>query len=534
MKKFIFLFISVTLLSFTLLMIGCSTGNDPVENDTQEMTDLVIADDFNFTTHRDVEVTFRALYAGVFYIYDMEDNLLKKGKVDLYDGYQGIVSIPNDINDVRLVFSEVEDLEGFYEIVNNTIDYSFYPDPEEERGGFRDDDPQIHPILECIEHLGDGMFLAHYGYLSDFENNQQIPIGSMNMLQNTPYPDMGQPTIFLPGRQDSVFTVEFPGDGYRDDEIFYIKWKLGSSWGINFARADSLSPECPRGSDDDDDNDGILNDDDDFPMDDSRAFLNYYPGDDSQSWGTLAYEDLWPLMGDYDFNDLIINYRFETVDDPNDHLWEVFGYFVLKASGAGFENGFAIELPFPAENVDDLDFTQLAGSGVEGTDSQILTFFSNALEIMNKPENSVFVNTQLADPYLAPVEFEFYLKLEEAVVESSLQWQLPYNPFIIVDQNTAYEVHLPDMPPTYLADQSVFGTGDDNSIPGANRYYKTDNNLPWAINIPYPWAYPLERIQITSTYNYFDDWAESSGSTYNDWYENNEGYIVEENIYQTP
>jgi len=537
MKKFnsvIWLFI---ILSFTLAIISCSSSDNNVTN-TKEMTDLVIADDFNFTTHRDVEVTFRALYAGVFYIYDMEDNLIKKGLIDLNDGYHGIVSIPNDVNDVKLRFSEVENLEDVYTITDNIIDYDFYPpDEEEERGGGTRCEDQIHPILECIEYLGDGMYLARFGYRNDYDITQQIPIGPMNKLQNTPNQNMGQPTVFDPGRHINEFTVEFPGDGYRDDEIFYIKWKLGGTLGEGFAKADSTSPVCPRGVYDDDDNDGVLNDDDDFPYDETRAFRNFFPvADDSLAMGTLAFEDLWPLMGDYDFNDVIINYRFETVDDPSDYLLEVYGYFTLRASGASYENGFAIEMPFLETNVETLTYTDLVGASSQaGDNSGIIKFFSNALEVMNKPSSSTFVNTQTSDPYLDPVNFEFYLKLFESVDESTLPWlEPPYNPFIIVDQITGKEIHLPDMPPTILADPALFGTGDDNSVPGSNRYYKTATNLPWAINIPVEWTYPLERIQIIDAYNYFDDWAESSGENYNDWYENTEGYIVEENLYLAP
>jgi hypothetical protein len=30
-------------------------------------------------------------------------------------------------------------------------------------------------------------------------------------------------------------------------------------------------------------------------------------------YGTLAYEDLWPSKGDYDFNDLVVDYDFNIV-----------------------------------------------------------------------------------------------------------------------------------------------------------------------------------------------------------------------------
>ncbi len=56
------------------------------------------------------------------------------------------------------------------------------------------------------------------------------------------------------------------------------------------------------------DGDGVPNDEDDYPNDGDRAFDNYYPANGP---GTLAYEDLWPGKGDYDFNDLVLDYRFK-------------------------------------------------------------------------------------------------------------------------------------------------------------------------------------------------------------------------------
>jgi LruC domain-containing protein len=523
------------LLSFAIMIISCSSSDDPTNN-TKDMTDLVIADDFNFTTYRDVEVSFNAFYTGVFYIYDMEDNLLKKGLVDIHNGYNETISIANDISDVKLSFSEVEDLEALYSIVDNQIVHNFYPETDEPE---RDRPPgggiQVHPVLECVDDLGNGMYLAHFGYLNDYDVVQQIPVGPDNKFEHTPEQDMGQHTIFQPGRHEDVFTVEFPGGGWRPE--FYIKWKLGGPLGEGDAKAKASSPECPRGYGDDDDNDGILDEDDDFPNDESRAFRNFYPvADDSLAMGTLAFEDRWPLIGDYDFNDVVLNYRFETVDNSEDYLVEVFGYFSLQASGAAYENGFAIELPFLDANIETLILTpELSGSSIaDGDGSKIIKFFSNALEIMGKPENSIYVNTDNNDPYLSPVEFEFYLKLVEPVDESTLPWSAPYNPFIIIDQQTGSEVHLPDMPPTILADPLLFGTEDDTSDASSNRYYKTVTNLPWAINLPAEWSYPKEKAAIINAYNYFDDWAESSGGVYNEWHLDDEDNTVEENLYINP
>jgi LruC domain-containing protein len=78
----------------------------------------------------------------------------------------------------------------------------------------------------------------------------------------------------------------------------------------------------------------------------------------------------------------------------------------------------------------------------------------------------------------------------------------------------------------------LFGTGDDASQSGS--WYKTAENLPWAVNIPESWDYPVEKAQITRAYLKFKHWAQSSGASYPDWYRNLPGYTNQDFIYQTP
>ena len=53
----------------------------------------------------------------------------------------------------------------------------------------------------------------------------------------------------------------------------------------------------------DKDDDGVSDDSDDYPDDETKAFNNYYTA--KNQVGTLAFEDLWPYKGDYDFNELL-------------------------------------------------------------------------------------------------------------------------------------------------------------------------------------------------------------------------------------
>jgi LruC domain-containing protein len=79
-------------------------------------------------------------------------------------------------------------------------------------------------------------------------------------------------------------------------------------------------------------------------------------------------------------------------------------------------------------------------------------------------------------------------------------------------------VHLPHNPPTDLADQSKFGTQDDDSSSASGRYYVTSDNLPWALNITSRWKHPFERVDITNAYPEITPWAESSGISNLTWF----------------
>lgn len=76
-----------------------------------------------------------------------------------------------------------------------------------------------------------------------------------------------------------------------------------------------------------------------------------------------------------------------------------------------------------------------------------------------------------------------------------------------------------------MADTSLFGTLKDDTNVGAGKYYKTENNLPWAMNITTQFKYPIEKEDITGAYLNFANWALSNGINFSDWYINEDaGY----------
>lgn len=329
------------------------------------------------------------------------------------------------------------------------------------------------------------------------------------------------------GFEDLDRTPGWGSDDDFNDALFYV-----TSNPTTAIEIDSVTTITYSGNDTD--GDGVNDPVDDYPDDPSKAYDNYYPAENI--YGCLAFEDLWPNQGDYDFNDLVVDYYFTEIMNADNLVVQFESRFVLKAIGASFENGFGFELGVAPAFVDSVSGSNISGStvalaanGVEvGQDQAVVIVFDNAYSQLSRPEG-FYVNTQPDAPYIYPdtvvVSVVFTEPLDPEILGTP-----PYNPFIFINQIREREVHLAGKPPTSIAEGSAyFDSGDDAS--SESGYYKTTNNLPWALDIVEPLAYPLERSMINSAHNHFVGWAQTSGNDFSDWYKNNAGYRNQENIY---
>ncbi len=289
----------------------------------------------------------------------------------------------------------------------------------------------------------------------------------------------------------------------------------------------------------DSDGDGVDDELDDYPSDASRAFNVYYPNE--TDWGTFAFEDLWPGKGDYDFNDLVLDYQYKSVLNSNNGLVEFYTDYSVRAVGASLINGFGIMIegdPANVQSVTGQQFTEnylnIAANGTEENQTNtVIMFFDNAFSMIGA-SGSGFINTVPDMPYVEPQFYQIHVVFNPLSTRVVSNRVAPYNPFIVVNEDRGIEVHLAGEEPTDLADQALFGTWADDSNPATGKYYQTVNNLPWAIDLPVKFEYPVEQVQIIDAYNFFADWAESGGALYEDWYEDLTGYRNSENIYSPP
>lgn len=283
------------------------------------------------------------------------------------------------------------------------------------------------------------------------------------------------------------------------------------------------------------DGDGVPDHLDAFPNDPDRAFISWYPNE--TDFSSIAFEDLWPGMGDFDFNDVVVIQQYQMISNAQNELIELNGKFRLIAAGASLNNGFAVALDVQPDKIQSVTGGAYAGNTINldaagfetGHTNQTVIVIMDAInDLYPGPD---FLNTVASLPYVETDTIEVKVILNEAVATYGAA---PFNPFIFIDQERGKEVHLLDFPPTALVNESYFGMWDDATNLGAGSYYKTDNNLPWAIEIPVTFEYPYEKVDILTVYLKFAAWASSGGVEFPDWYLDLPGYRNASLIYQKP
>ncbi len=286
----------------------------------------------------------------------------------------------------------------------------------------------------------------------------------------------------------------------------------------------------------DTDGDGVGDTRDEYPNDPTRAINNYVPG--KNSYNTLAYEDLWPIQGDYDLNDLVINYQFQEVLNAKNQVVDLKAKFYVKAIGANYTNGWGFQLPVDPSVVKSFTGNSLtegviktnANGTEEGQKYATFIAFDNAFKQM-KSYNG-FVNTQKGSTVIPPKDtLRLSISFTSAIDKSKLG-AAPYNAFLFKANDRGKEVHLPNQAPTSKANLSLLGTGQDRSDVNKGIYYKTAKGLPWAVDFSSDFLYPLETVPIIDAYSKFAEWAQSGGTLYPDWYLQNKGYYDSGKIFK--
>lgn len=234
--------------------------------------------------------------------------------------------------------------------------------------------------------------------------------------------------------------------------------------------------------------------------------------------GVYAFEDLWPSKGDYDMNDVLVDYKYsrelkkyENESDQNYKTYRESFSFTTYQNYAALHSGLAFSFQL-ADNPTSTIFKKRRSGSSSFEDADFTVEDDNVVILTND------INNEIGTEYLVEVTYE-----------NGTSRRTSIKPFIFRDTEGGkrLEVHVPFEAPTAKVDMSLFGTEDDLSDPANGIYYVRAGNYPYAFylangdinafkNTLLNSAY--EQKPIDTIYPLFIDWATSGGKSSQEWY----------------
>ncbi len=243
----------------------------------------------------------------------------------------------------------------------------------------------------------------------------------------------------------------------------------------------------------------------------------YFPS--FENYATLVFEDLWPYLGDYDFNDLVVDYNIR--EDLNQYGYITGLQIKLKVVGnlASMHNGFGFQLGISPNLVASVEgakytrgYTELEANGTESRQSKAVIIAFEDAKAHHNPDD-----VSLSE--LITIDVKFI----NGIHRNELGFP-PYNPFLLSNGERGREIHLPGYLPTDLVNQPYFLSGDDTSSFIDGRSYIDTGGLPWSVNLPETFFYPMDSKGVDETYTNFMEWVDSEGQNSADWYKDKPNY----------
>lgn len=284
----------------------------------------------------------------------------------------------------------------------------------------------------------------------------------------------------------------------------------------------------------DSDGDGVPDSEDKFPNDPERAFISYFPSE--STWGTHAFEDLWPAMGDYDLNDMVMGFQVSWISNASNQVVEMGMRSKVRAIGSCFPLSLAFQLdelsPAQIKSVtgSKLDGTVfgISGNGTEnGQSKAVIPVFDQDKSVWQWQQRGQMGNTVDGGGRIVGDSLHVNV-LFASPVDQSLVSMNRLNLFITTN-GRGNEIHLNGFAKTDKGVAPVDLTKYDLSD---NNLYMTRSGLIWALMIPETFNYPFEKIPLKEVYTYFEKWTFSGGALYPDWYQDKVGYRTDDKIYR--
>ena len=263
----------------------------------------------------------------------------------------------------------------------------------------------------------------------------------------------------------------------------------------------------------DSDGDGVPDAADAFPCDPTLASVVYAPSE--TGWAMLAYEDLWPVWSDLDYNDVVVRTQFRLYRDAQGLVRRISAFFDPTALGGDYDNGLALQLPVSRSGV---TARRRVASGewqdlsLEADANATVIISDNLRELFGGVEGPI--NSRSEGPTLAGQRIELELTFSSP---ASLSTGLaPYDVFIFRSGDFGHQIHFPAYGGTQAMRTELLGTGNDRSVQG--RYFVHSTGTPFALNLQGTSRYPSESVMIDQLFPDIVPFAYSAGALNTNFY----------------
>ena len=245
------------------------------------------------------------------------------------------------------------------------------------------------------------------------------------------------------------------------------------------------------------------------PVVDPMAITSWNSFPANNTYYTVAYEDMYPKQGDYDFNDLVVAYQVQFGLNANNQVVKITGNAYLMAKGAAFSHDWHLRIglpdgvksavtcstalssapsnPFPCNGVNPIASTGTA-------DVTVFTDTGKIFPSQFTDYRKVFTNTLFGAAYLKGPRSTFSITLSQPVDLANIA-AAPFDPYLYV-RDTKQTIQLLQVNPAV----------------------KDAHGYPYGLLMPSGWNWPYEKTDVRKTYAQFANFAATQGASSVNWY----------------
>ncbi len=274
----------------------------------------------------------------------------------------------------------------------------------------------------------------------------------------------------------------------------------------------TLSPAVQAGFDTD--CDGVWDEQDTYPCDPAASGTTFAPAQGDH--GVILFEDQFPDVGDFDFNDVVVTYNYIYRLNGAGEVISMRMTFNTLAVGGDFRNGLAAHLPTAATAVERITRT-VAGVTTPLTlsaqDADVVFDISQDLrELFANPNQLINSDPSLPRQVGDVIEVEIAFRYGVALPTATA----PYDIYIFRSADPTHQVHQPEYAGTANMNPALFNSVNDGST--ASRHFVDTRGVPFALHFPTLAQYPLEGVSIDQLYPNIIAFGASGGTTGRNFY----------------